>query len=357
MIPDAQRQLVSLPFALVVLAPGGQISTLNPAAEQLIGRSASRLVGANIADVFEFAEDALAERMSAADVQITAHAVPVSLLGQPPRRLDVTVAPIGDAPGWRVVTLHEFGGAGTLGGQDALLRGPEVLAHEIKNPLAGIRGAAQLLARKVDEDGRPLTTLIVDEVDRIVKLIDQMQMLSRRSAEPVAACNLHEAIRRGLAVLGAGRDLPVVVEKFDPSLPPVLANADALVQVVLNLLGNAADACAHLDRPQLVVRTRFASGLQLHGERGSEPVRLPIELRISDNGSGIAPTLSEHVFEPFVSGKRAGQGLGLALVQRLVSDMNGRVGHDRDEARGWTHFHVHLPVAVEDRAQICEQAA
>lgn len=357
MTPDAERQLTSLPFALLTLAPGGTIASANPAAEQLLGQSHRRLVGMVIAEVLGIADAALAARMADEEAQVSAHAAVVALPGQPPRRLDLTLAPIGDASGWRVMTLHEVGGIEALGDDDGLLRAPDVLAHEIKNPLAGIRGAAQLLARKVGDDGRPLTTLIADEVDRIAKLIDQMQTLSRRSAQPVAPCNLHEAIRRARAVLEAGRTLPPIVEEFDPSLPPVFGNADALVQVVLNLFANAADACAGAAAPRLTVRTRFASGLQFQPTGGGAPVRLPIELRISDNGPGIDPSLRDHIFEPFVSSKKSGQGLGLALVRRLIRDMNGRIGHDRDEERGWTHFHVHLPVASERRVELREEAA
>jgi two-component system nitrogen regulation sensor histidine kinase GlnL len=226
------------------------------------------------------------------------------------------------------------------------LRAPAVLAHEIKNPLAGIRGAAQLLARTADESQRTLTNLITDEVDRVTKLIDQMQTLSRKAAAPAQPCNIHEAVRRGVAVLRAdGSPAPEVEEEFDPSLPPVLCSPDALVQVVINLLANARDAAASAAAPCIRVRTRFASGIRLHGAEGRPPVGLPIEIRISDNGGGVAADLREHIFEPFVSGKASGQGLGLALVQKLVREMNGRITFDRDEALGLTHFRLHLPVA------------
>ena len=142
---------------------------------------------------------------------------------------------------------------------------------------------------------------------------------------------------------------PQIIEEFDPSLPPVLGNPDALVQVLINLIANAVDACRGAPSPTVIIRTRFASGLQLHAGEDGKPVRLPIELRVSDNGPGIDPAMREHVFEPFVTTKKSGQGLGLALVRRLGRDMNGRIGHDRDDAGGWTHFRVHLPMAMERR--------
>jgi two-component system nitrogen regulation sensor histidine kinase GlnL len=130
-----------------------------------------------------------------------------------------------------------------------------------------------------------------------------------------------------------------------------------LVQVLINLIANAADACRKVAEPRIVIRTRFASGLQLHIDADGSTVRLPIELRVTDNGVGIDPAMRDHLFEPFVTTKKSGQGLGLALVRRLVRDMKGRVGHDRDEAAGLTHFRLHFAVATEQRKNLREEAA
>ncbi len=364
--PDPQRLIASLPLAVLLLGPDHTIAATNPAAEQLIGRGARRLTGRSIESLFRFDEPRIAERLAEGDAQLFARDVLVRIGDEPARRLDVMLAPVTHHPGWQMLTLHETigvealggDGAGSGGGEGAPLRAPDVLAHEIKNPLAGIRGAAQLLARSAKGPDRALTDLITDEVDRIAKLIDQMQTLGRRGAEPSQACNVHEAVRRAQAVLAAsGRWDIAIAEEFDPSLPPVLCNPDALVQVVLNLLSNAGDACAKTTGPRIVVRTRFASGIRLHGALGETPIRLPIELRISDNGPGIDPALRDHIFEPFVSGKKSGQGLGLALVQKLVSEMHGRITHDREAATGLTHFRLHLPVASELSAVAQGQAA
>lgn len=349
---DAQRQLASLPLGVVLLAPGQRIAAANPAAEQFLGQSFRRLVDRPLREVLRFDEPRLAARLGEADAQVSARATGVTVVGQGPRRLDVTAAPMIEQPGWQVLTLHDISGAEAMSedpasGENSVLRAPDILAHEIKNPLAGIRGAAQLLGRKLKGSDLALTGLIADEVDRIAKLIDQMQTLSRRTAEPVAPCNLHEAVRRARAVIEASGRAPPIVEEFDPSLPPVLGNVDSLVQVLINLIANAVDACRDVPHPRVIVRTRFASGLQLHPGAQGQPVRLPIELRVSDNGPGIDPAMRDHVFEPFVTTKKSGQGLGLALVRRLVRDMNGRIGHDREDAAGWTHFRVHLPMASE----------
>ena len=352
--PDAQRLIASLPLALLTIAPDQTVSAVNPAAEQLFRQSARKLVGKPVSQLLSFDEKVILDRLAEGDAQVFARGSHVRIGQFPPRPLDVMIAPVAHCQGWQVLALHETvgvesltgDGAGAGGGEGVALRAPEVLAHEIKNPLAGIRGAAQLLDRKVDAAGKALTGLITSEVDRIARLIDQMQSLSRRRAEPVLPSNLHEAVRRAQAVLAAGSPVAFrLEEEFDPSLPPVLCNPDALVQVVLNLLANARDACSGRADARIVVGTRFASGIQLHSGPGGQPLRLPIELRISDNGPGIDPTLRDHIFEPFVTGKKSGQGLGLPLVQKLVREMNGRVTHDRDEAGGWTHFRVHLPMA------------
>ena len=359
---DAERQLASLSHAVLLLAPGQKMAAANPAAEQLLGQSFRRLDGKALAEQLQFDEPLLAQRLAETDAQLSARATRVQIAGQGPRQVDVTVTPVIDQPGWQVLTLHDIGGAEAMrdtqgSGQDSVLRAPEVLAHEIKNPLAGIRGAAQLLGRKLKGKDLALTGLIADEVDRIAKLIDQMQTLSRRTATELQPCNLHEAIRRARAVIEASGKSPAIAEEFDPSLPAVLGNVDALVQVLINLFANAAEALSADPAPRIVVRTRFASGLQLHRTSDGSAVRLPIELRVSDNGPGIEAGLRDHIFEPFVSSKKSGQGLGLALVRRLVSDMNGRVSYDREEPGGWTHFRVHLPIAGERRRPLREQAA
>ncbi len=356
-LPDAPRQLASLTVAVLMLGPGQVIARANPAAEQLFGQSLRRLAGRPLREVVRFQEPRLVARLADSDAPVSARDVSVTIPGVGTLRLDVTAGPVVDTPGWQVVSFHDASAAEALGedpgsAEDSVLRAPEILAHEIKNPLAGIKGAAQLLARKVGDSDRALTTLIADEVDRIAKLIDGMQTLSARTIAPVEPCNLHEAVRRARSVLDAAGRAPRIEEEFDPSLPPVMGSLDGLVQVLINLLSNAAEACREAREPRIVVRTRFASGLQLHSTAGGgRALRLPIEVRVSDNGPGIDPAMREHVFEPFVTTKKTGQGLGLALVRKLVRDMNGRITLDRDEKGGWTHFRVNLPLAAEGRGE------
>jgi two-component system nitrogen regulation sensor histidine kinase GlnL len=333
-------------FAVVLVDPAMVIAEANPASEDLLGRSAPRLVGSPLPEVLDIRDPRVTAHWTQDDAPLVARGVLIGTV-KGERRVNLTMSPLPTHPGWRVVTLSDTGqDEHEPDREPAGLGAPAVLAHEIKNPLAAIRGAGQLIARKLDEKDRPLAELIGGEVARIASLVDRMQRIGSRTAEPNAPLNLHASVRRAIAtVRAAALESVELVEEFDPSLPPVLGNEGALEQVVINLLSNARDACSARDDGQITVRTRYVSGLILNAMRPGRSVRLPIELTISDNGPGVPRGLRDHLFEPFVSGRQGGQGLGLALVHRLVRDMDGRVTHERDERAGLTHFRVHLSVA------------
>jgi len=342
--PDAREQLAGLTIAVLLVEPDLTIGQANPAAENMIGQSASRLVGRKLLEVLRL-DDRIRGKLMEEGAQLVARGLELQVESKP-LAINLTVSPVPHHTGWRVVTLAEAGPVdGRADDEPARgLRAPALLAHEIKNPLAAIRGAAQLVARKLAAGDRTLTDLILDEVDRIAQLIDRMQRLGRERAEPVSPVNLHASIRRAWeTVQAAGGPAVTLREEFDPSLPPVLANEGALVQVLINLISNARDACAGSDEPQIAIQTRFTSGFVTSVMRLGRPVKLPIEVTVADNGPGIDSSVREHIFEPFVTSKKSGQGLGLALVRKLVSDMDGRIGYERDD--GWTRFRVHLPMA------------
>lgn len=344
-VPGAGAQLSGLVFALLLLDPDMVIAEANPASEEMLGRSAHRLVGCPLFDILEIDDPRVSARSREDNAPLVARSV-LARAGNVERRVNLTMSPLATHPGWRVVTLSDAGQEemADIDRGPAGLTAPAVLAHEIKNPLAAIGGAGQLIARKLGEEDRPLSDLIATEVARIAALLDRMQRIGSRSIEPNGAVNLHEAVRRAIGTVRAGGLAGVdLVEEFDPSLPPVLGNQGALEQVVINLLANARDACGDTGAGRITVRTRYVSGLILNAIRPGRSVRLPIELTVTDNGPGIAPELRDHVFEPFVSSKKGGQGLGLALVHRLVRDMDGRIAHERDERAGLTHFRIHLP--------------
>ena len=351
--PTAAEQMAGLTFACLLLDPALAVREANQAAEDLLGASFKRMADQPLFELASFDDRRIAERIAEPDAQVTARGLTVRF-GEREHRVNMTVSSLVSHPGWRVVTFSDTGQGEGYGDEERApaLRGPAILAHEIKNPLSAIRGAAQLLARKVGEGEKPLTNLIADEVDRIAQLIDRMQRLGREQPEPVKPLNLHQAIRRACdTIFAAGGREVALREEFDPSLPPVLGNEGALVQVVVNLVANAREACLSAEAPCVTIRTRFVSGLVLNVIRLGRPVKLPIEIQVSDNGPGIDPALAGHIFEPFVSSKPNGQGLGLALVGKLVRDMNGRISHERDEAAGLTHFRVHLPMVRQETAR------
>lgn len=350
--PDARAQIAGLIFALILIDADGCIVEVNHAAEDLLGTSSSRLIGTRLIDRIGPLDSRVEARLVSGDDALVARDLAISV-GPGEARINLTASPLAGYQGWRVVTLSQIGHdeSSHPAGGDALLGAPAVLAHEIKNPLAAIRGAGQLAARKLPHADKKLARMITDEVDRIARLIDRMQQLGSTRTGPVDACNPHEAIRAAVATMraaGLAKGAFEIREEFDPSLPPVLANRDALEQVLINLISNGRDAATGDGRLAVItVQTRFVSGLAFSAIRHGRAVPLPIEVTISDNGPGIDPALRDHVFEPFVSSKPSGQGLGLALVRKLVRDMNGNVSHERDTRAGLTHFRLHLPQAQD----------
>jgi len=345
--PDGAAQIGGLIFAMLLIDPDAKIAEANHAAENLLGQSASRMIGKHAFAVAELLDKRVEQRVTSSDAAVVARNVRLSIQGAEVR-VNLTVSPLTNHPGWRVVTLSEAGHDDAANEEQVgpSLGAPSILAHEIKNPLAAIRGAGQLVSRKLPDQDKKLARMITDEVDRIARLIDRMQQLGSSQADPVAPCNMHEAIRSAIAtVRAAGTNGIEIREEFDPSLPDVLASRDALEQVLINLISNARDAVSDQDEPTIIVQTRFVSGLAFSAIRLGRAVRLPIEIAITDNGPGVDEALRDHVFEPFVSSKKSGQGLGLALVRKLVRDMSGRISHERDTRNGLTHFKLHLPIA------------
>jgi two-component system nitrogen regulation sensor histidine kinase GlnL len=220
-----------------------------------------------------------------------------------------------------------------------------MLAHEIKNPLSGIRGAAQLMGRKLEESDLRLTELICKEVDRIKGLVDELETFSTPTEHTLGPVNIHEVLDHVLNVTVAGFGANAIIRpRFDPSLPDVKGHYDRLIQTFLNLIKNAIEAAG--PDAEIVVTTAYKHGIWVKGPSGKR-VRLPIEVSISDNGPGIPEDLKGHLFDPFVSGKEGGTGLGLALVARFISEMGGTVTCDNNPNGGAT-FKVQLMLHQDD---------
>ena len=348
--PDHRTQVSSLIFAFVLIDPGGIIREANQSTENLLGKGASRLLGKPFRETANIVDERVARLLDEPDAVLTARGITIGDL--PGKLVNLTISPVSAEPGWRVITLSDAGQADMADDpRPSDIAAPAVLAHEIKNPLAAIRGASQLLQRKLPEGDQGLARLVTAEVDRIARMIDRMQKLGSKQVEPLEPVNLHEVIRNALGVVRSVEGAPEVTftEEFDPSLPAVIASRDALQQVLINLLGNARDACAGEDHPCVTIRTRYVTGLVMNVLRRGRgrSVSLPIEITVSDNGPGIDPAIAERVFEPFVTSKKGGQGLGLALVRKLVRDMDGRIANERDRSAGLTRFRIHLAEAKD----------
>jgi two-component system nitrogen regulation sensor histidine kinase GlnL len=343
------------PSATLLADPQGRIVLVNQAAEQLCNMGRSALIDEFVTTILRFDDAVVAQKLDEDPQTFAAYGVTLDAgrirgiladfhmtpCENPPRHRLIAIQPASKV---RDVVGRPQGGASRTAGAAAAM-----LAHEIKNPLAGIRGAAQLLARKVSGDDTRFSTLICEEVDRIAALIDRMQDFTRGTPQPVGAVNLYPAIQRVLESLRASNAGRVTfVEEFDPSIPDARVNHDAIVQIMMNLVKNAVEAAHGHDRPMVRVTTAFRHGLAFDTGDGRGRIAVPIEVAVSDNGPGIDPAIQDALFEPFVTNKREGQGLGLALVDKLVRDMGGLIQWSRNGE--WTQFKVHLPAAGKETA-------
>ena len=339
----------SLPVPAFVTDRAGRIIAANGAAELFLNQPAARLGGRTLAGVLS-SDAALAkalERAGAdrgpvyvnnatlatrglckeANIQLAA------LAGQPDRLL-VLVSPcrlarqIGEAGPARSAARSAIGMA-------------EMLAHEIKNPLAGITGAAQLLEMSLSPEDREMTRLIVSESHRIVALLEQVEQFGNLRPPARTPENIHVLLDRARRSAEVGFAQGVrFVEEYDPSLPLTEVDADQIMQVLLNLMKNAAEAMEN--KGTITLRTRYDHALRLRGEDGRDR-RLPLQIEIIDDGPGLPPDISGQVFEPFVSGRENGTGLGLALVSKIISDHDAWISVE--SAPGRTMFRISLPLA------------
>ncbi len=338
----------SLPVAVLVIDPDGRIAHANAACEVLLNHSETAMVGQPYDAVLlppgDYADRRDGHGFAAFDAEI-------EVLRGPRIRVDFIETRVADHPGWRIVTLHHAPSRRTThGGARAAVGAAAMLAHEIKNPLSGIRGAAQLLGSGAGEGQEALTSLITTEVDRIAALIDRMQDFTDTRPLKLAPTNVYPLLdhARRVALAGFARGM-VIEERFDPSLPPVLVDADAFQQVMLNLLKNAAEALAGMAQPRITLATAYRHGMSVSTGAGRPRQPLPIEICVIDNGPGAPEDIAEHLFEPFVSGKPEGKGLGLPLVEKLVGDMGGIIQYAREAERvrdPVTVFRILLPRAL-----------
>ena len=264
--------------------------------------------------------------------------------------VNIGISPIPDSDGSVIISLFERSIAQKLHHQEQF-RGAArsisgmaaMLAHEVKNPLSGIRGAAQLLSETIEGDDQSLTQLICDETDRICALVDKMEEFSDERPIHKTAVNIHEVLDhcRQLASSGFGKHV-TFIEKYDPSLPPALGNRFILIQLFLNLMKNSCEAISNTTG-EVILETSYRHGMSVSVGGTQQKIHLPLLISIRDNGVGISSELTSNIFEPFITTKASGTGLGLAFVAKAVSDHGGVV--EVDSFPGNTVFQITLPVA------------
>lgn len=341
----------SLPLPAVLIGPSGLIMDVNPPAETFLNASAKSLIGQPLLDRLSIdapMEDALA-RVHAHESPLFIAEADVTTGERAPVQCALQMAPLQDNPGCVLLLISPREIAERLGrsmhvtsAAKSAIGMAEMLAHEIKNPLAGISGAAQLLAMGLGPEDLELTDLIVEETRRIVKLLEQVEQFGNLRPPARRAVNIHDALDRARrsALVGFGAHMNIV-EDYDPSLPATFADNDQLMQVFLNLLKNASEA-AGSKGGTIRLHTFYDHSLRRRRKDGSGSI-LPLQVEIIDDGPGIPPEIASDIFEPFVSGRENGTGLGLALVSKIISDHEGWISVD--SAPGRTAFRISLPLA------------
>jgi len=360
---DAQAMLSALPIPVVLLDRHDRFRYANQAAEQFLGLSLLQLTHLPLQALVP--EDnplfRIVAKVREEEVTISDH--DLSLESPRLHKMSVTLqaAPLPEEPGCVLLTFQDASAARSLDRQIAF-RGAArsvsgmaaLLAHEVKNPLSGIRGAAQLLEASVAEQDQELTVLIRDEADRIRALVERMEVFDEKPIER-RAVNIHRVLEhvRLLAQTGVAEGIQIL-EAYDPSLPPVWGNRDQLVQVVLNLVKNAAEAitgnpAALWGGGEIVLTTAYQHGMRLAVAGSPHRLHLPLVVTVRDNGPGIPEDIRPHLFEAFVSSKPNGSGLGLALVAKIIGDHGGLI--EVDSRPGRTEFRLCLPVMTESESE------
>lgn len=343
--------LDSLSEAIVVVNGVGMIHYANISAEQFFGVSRARLISHSLNEFMP--EDAplfsLLEQVMATGGAVAENGVTLSSPRIGNRFCALRLSPIVESDGLIAVSLVEQSIARNIDRQMSHRSAARsvsalaaMLAHEVKNPLSGIRGAAQLLEQSVPDSERELTNLICEETDRIVALVDRMEAFEDGRPTERSPINIHQVLNhvRRISQNGFGKRVRFV-ETYDPSLPDVFADRDQLIQVFLNLVKNACEAPGDGER-EIELSTAFKHGLRLALPGQQARVNLPLVVSVRDNGGGIPDEMRPHLFDAFVTNKPTGTGLGLALVAKIVNDHGGAIEYDSESGR--TVFRVMLPV-------------
>jgi len=350
---DEDAIWTSLPVPTLVLDADDHIVRTNPAAEGFMMASARVLHGQPVWDrlaVDAPLDDALA-RARRDGAPLFVNDVDVGTGDRAPVLCNLQIAPLAGETGHMILLVAPRELAGRVGqGQSvraaarSAIGMAEMLAHEIKNPLAGITGAAQLLSMSLSGGDRELTDLIVSESRRIVALLERVEQFGNLTEPRLKAVNIHDVLDRARRSASVGVAAHMrIIENYDPSLPPACGDADQLLQVFSNLIRNAAEA-AQGESGTITLHSYYEPSLRRLGGEGTGR-SLPLQVEVIDDGPGLPPEIAEDVFDPFVSGRENGTGLGLALAARIVSEHDGWIAVS--SVPGRTVFRVSLPLAAK----------
>ncbi|EMD84143.1 two-component system sensor histidine kinase NtrB [Pacificimonas flava] len=352
LVPAAEEVLNALPVPTVIVDGDGAPISCNPAAEMMLGRSQRSLASRGWDGLLPPDSPALSliREAASAGTELGAYDLVMAFVDAAPISADILIAPVLEGSGPFIVTFQRRSVAGLLERKSdnrASARSATalaaMLAHEIKNPLSGIRGAAQLLRAPGDTEGRAeLSDLIITEVERVRALIDRMERFTDPRPPTLEPVNIHSVLSH-VRKLAEAEGI-VIDQSYDPSLPPVPADQDALIQLFLNLVRNAHEAAGR--NGQIEISTAYRHGLKIAVPSGRGRMAVPIEICVIDNGPGAPREIAAHMFDAFVSSKRGLGGLGLALAAKVASDHNGHVEYERDERAGRTILRVLLPMAT-----------
>lgn len=349
-LDPAQIVLNTIRHPVIMIGPDNTITFANAEAEDFFRLSAAMLARNTLDRFVPFGSPllALVDQVRERHAPVNEYRVDVSSprLGME-KVVDIYVAPVPEIPGSVVVMFQERSMADKIdrqmthrGAARSVTGLAAMLAHEIKNPLSGIRGAAQLLESVVSDEDRALTRLITDETDRIVSLVDRMEVFSDERPIDRHPVNIHIVLDHVKAVARNGFARGIrFIEDYDPSLPPVHANRDQLIQIFLNLVKNAAEAIGH--DGEITLSTAFRPGIRVSVPGTSDRVSLPLEFCVHDNGPGVPDDILPILFDPFITTKPNGSGLGLALVAKIVGE-HGGVIECESSPRGTT-FRILMP--------------
>jgi two-component system nitrogen regulation sensor histidine kinase GlnL len=341
----------SLPIPAFIIAPDDTILDINSAAEGFLNASAKAVRGVPVWDQIAVNDplERAFERARESGTPLFVNDVDVGSGQRAPMQSDLQIAPLIGNPGHMILMISPRELAGRMTQNQSVKSAAksaigmaEMLAHEIKNPLAGITGAAQLLSMNLDPKDLELTDLIVEESRRIVKLLGQVEQFGNLTTPDFRAVNIHDVLDRARrsALLGFGAHMKII-EDYDPSLPLAKGDPDQLLQVVLNLLKNASEAAA-ASGGTIRLHSYFEHSFRLRRADGSGQ-SLPLQIEVIDDGPGLPEQIRTDVFEPFVSGRENGTGLGLALVSKIISDHGGWISVS--SVPGRTVFRISLPRA------------